>query len=270
MAATAASLVTLPYLFEKRQKQNGANAARVQLTQSPEVAEAVLRRNVRKLRTMLQMLKGPEHESRWSDYPKAADHYSEEDHQQKQAFVRRALLEICPLHVLDLGANTGEYSRVAACIGKSVVAWDTDAAATERNFCRARDEGRDVHAVVADVARPTPAAGWRNAESLGLLERAYKRFDCVMMLGLIHHMLVSDQIPLDEIATLLGDLTQRWAIVEWVPASDPRFAELVRGREQLYEQLNEAAFLTALERYFVPTQKERLKNGRTLYLLELR
>jgi SAM-dependent methyltransferase len=264
------SLVTLPYLFEKRQKQNAANGAGVKLTQSPEVADAVLRRNLRKLRAMLQMLKSPEHESRWSDYPERADHYSEEDHQQKRAFVRRALLEICPLNVLDLGANTGEYSRLAACIGKSVVAWDTDAAATERNFCRARDEGREVQALVADAARPTPAAGWRNAEALGLLERAYKRFDCVMMLGLVHHLLISDQIPLDEIAWLLSDLTQRWAIVEWVPASDARFAELVRGREQLYEHLNEAAFVTALEHYFVPTQKERLKNGRTVYLLELR
>ena len=260
------ALVTMPHLLEKRQAAGGG----MKLAQAPEVAEAVLRRNLRSLRAMLEKLKGAECESRWSEYPESADHYAAEDHQQKKTFVRRALLEIAPKYVLDLGANTGVYSRLAASMGASVVAWDTDLAASERNWQQAREERREIQPVIADAARPTPATGWRNAESLGLLDRAYQRFDCVMMLGLVHHLLVSDQIPLDEVAGLLRDLTTRWAIVEWVPANDPRFAELVRGREHLYEQLNETAFVAALERYFVAMQRERLKNGRTLYLLELR
>lgn len=261
------TLVTMPYLLEKR--QNGA-AAGMRLEQDPAVAEAVLRRNLRRLRATLQALKGEERESRWSEYPESADHYKTEDHQQKKTFVRRALLEISPKHVLDLGANTGVYSRLAASMGASVVAWDTDLAASERNWQQACEERREVQAVIADAARPTPATGWRNAESLGLLDRAYGRFDCVMMLGLVHHLLISDQIPLGEVAALLCDLTTQWAIVEWVPASDSRFAGLVRGREEIYGHLNETAFVTAMEHYFVTAQKERLKNGRTLYLLELR
>lgn len=264
------SLVTLPYLLEKRQSRGNGALAGHGLAQAPEVATAVLRRNLRGLRRMLKKLKADERESRWSDYPESADHYGEEDHRQKQLFVRRALVEISPKHVLDLGANTGVYSRLAASLGASVVAWDTDLAATERNWEQAFEERRQVQVVIADAARPTPAAGWRNAESLGLLDRAYQRFDCVMMLGLVHHLLLTDQIPLEEVAGLLRDLTTRWAIVEWVPASDPRFAELVRGREEIYGHLDEAGFVTAIERYFLVAQKERLKNGRVLYLLELR
>ena len=262
------SLVTLPYLLEQKQRGRGSGTGR--LAQAPEVAAAVLRRNLRGLRSMLKKLKGDERESRWSDYPEHADHYSEEDHRQKLAFVRRALIEAGPKHVLDLGANTGVYSRLAASLGASVVAWDTDLAATERNWQQAFEERRQVQAVIADAARPTPAAGWRNAESLGLLDRAYQRFDCVMMLGLIHHLLIADQIPLEEVVGMVRDLTTRWAIVEWVPASDPRFAELVRGRERLYAHLDETGFASAIERSFAVAQRERLKNGRTLYLLELR
>lgn len=264
------SLVTLPYLLEKRQRGHNGGAASVKLAQAPEVAEAVLRRNLRGLRAVLKKLNGAERKSRWSDYPESAGHYSAEGHKQKQAFVRRALLEAAPRHVLDLGANIGVYSRLAASMGASVVAWDTDLAATERNWQQAAAERRQVQAVIADAARPTPAAGWRNAESLGLLDRAYQRFDCVMMLGLIHHLLIADQIPLKEVAALLRDLTKQWAIVEWVPASDPMFAELVRGREEIYGHLDETAFVTAMDRYFLTTQKERLQNGRTLYLLEVR
>jgi SAM-dependent methyltransferase len=260
-------LVTLPYLLEKR-RGNVSGATKV--AQDPEVAQAVLRRNLRALRVMLQKLSGAEPESVWSDYPENADHYAEEDHQQKRTFVRRALLEIAPKHVLDLGANTGVYSRMAASTGAGVVAWDTDLAASEINWQQAYDGRREVQAVIADTARPTPAAGWRNAETLGLLERAYGRFDCVMMLGLVHHLLLSDQIPLGEIAGLLRDLTTRWAIVEWIPPSDPKFAEMMRGREEIYGHLKEAEFATTLDRYFVLAQKAQLKNGRTLYLLELR
>jgi len=261
------TLVTMPHLLEKKQ---GKAAGGMKLAQDPAVAEAVLKRNLRRLRAALEALKGEERESQWSEYAASADHYTTNDHEQKKTFVRRALVEIGPQHVLDLGANTGVYSRLAASVGASVVAWDTDLTASERNWHQASEERREVQAVIADAARPTPAAGWRNAESLGLLDRAYQRFDCVMMLGLVHHLLISDQIPIGEVAGLLRDLTTRWAIVEWIPASDPRFAELVRGREEIYGHLDEAAFVTAMERYFVSVQKERLKNGRALYLLERR
>ena len=89
-----------------------------------------------------------------------------------------------------------------------------------------------------------------------------------MMLGLIHHLLVTDQIPLGEVAALLRDLTTHWTIVEWVPKTDPRFAELVRGRDELYDHLNEEAFRAAIAKHFSVAAEERLQNGRILCLLQ--
>ena len=263
------SLVTIPYLLEKRRSAGPASKA-TRIRQSPEVAEVVLRGNLRRLRRMLTKLAPAERESRWSRYPESADHYSGEDHQQKQAFVRKALHFAGPGLVLDLGANTGVYSRIAASMGASVVAWDTDPGATERNWAQARAENLPIQPLLVDAARPTPAAGWRNAESLRLLDRARQNFDCVMALGLIHHLLVTDQIPLREVSALFRDLTRDWAIVEWIPASDPRFAELVRGRDDLYGHLNEEEFLSAMEPHFLTILNEKLKNGRTLFLFQAR
>lgn len=261
------SLVTLPYLFEKRSKPGASGPM---LRQRPEVATAVLRRNLKKLRGQLAKLTPKGQDTHWSEYPESADHYSDEDHKQKEAFVREALRRAQPRNVLDLGANTGVYSRIAAESGANVVAWDTDVGATERNWKAAAAKRLQIQALIADATRPTPAVGWRNRESLSLLDRAQGRFDCVMMLGLIHHLLVTDQIPLNEVASLLRDLTTKWVIVEWVPASDPRFAELVRGRDELYAHLNEAAFVAAVEKHFSIATQERLKNGRVLLLLEAR
>lgn len=261
------SLVTLPYLLEKR---GTAGSGRLELRQSPEIATAVLRRNLRRLRNMLAQLTPTEHKTRWSDYSHTAEHYSDADHGLKQSFVRRALATVKPENVLDLGANAGVYSRIAASCGANVIGWDTDIAASEQSWQVAVEQRLLVLPVLADPARPTPAAGWRNAESLPLLERARGRFDCVMMLGLIHHLLIADQIPLGQVVWLLRELTTRYAIAEWVPRTDPRFVDLVRGRDDLYSHLDETAFLDAIHAHFILVMREQLNNRRTLFLLKTR
>lgn len=265
-SAPLRSLVTLPYLLER--KKPAGNPGPPKLQNDPEIAAAVLRRNIRCLRKALQSLRPQPCNSRWSCYPESANHYDARDRQQKQGFVRRALTMLGPQHVLDIGANTGEYSRIAARSGAQVVAWDTDVMACERNWREARQTGLAIQPLVVDAARPTPAAGWRNGESLSLLERSYNRFDCVLMLGIVHHLLVADQIPLDDVAELLALLARQWVIVEWVPKSDPRFLELCRGRDDLYNHLEESSFRASFAKRFHLLDCEQLGNGRVLFLFE--
>lgn len=263
------SLVTMPLALERSTGNSGAAKA-AQTRQRPEAALAMLRRNLQSLRKNLELLAPQESETRWSHYTQTADHYSAEDQTKKKQFVGEALEAAQPKRVLDLGANTGVYSRIAAKRGAEVVAWDMDVQATEQNRREAKRKKLAITALVANPARPTPAAGWRNAESLGLLERARGRFDCVMMLGLIHHLLLSEQIPLKEIVALMRELTTHWAIVEWVPAKDPRFQDLLRGRDDLYGHLNERALLDACEEHFTLVRREELPNRRVLFLLQAR
>ncbi|HKR27409.1 MAG TPA: class I SAM-dependent methyltransferase, partial [Acidobacteriaceae bacterium] len=262
------SLVTLPLMLESNQSRQADTTAKVR--QPPAVALQVLRRNLAALRKHLQHLDPQQQRTRWSTYTISAEHYSADDHQQKQAFVREALTAAQPHRVLDLGGNTGVYSRIAAECGAEVVSWDTDAGATEQHWREAQRLKLPDLPLIANPARPTPPVGWRNAESLGLLERAQGRFDCVMMLGFIHHLLLAEQIPLPEIAAQLRDLTTKWAIVEWVPAQDPRFRDLLRGRDALYSHLDETAFSAAVDPHFAVVQRTRLPNGRTLFLLRSR
>jgi SAM-dependent methyltransferase len=265
------SLVTLPLMLET---SGGRSAQNTRVHQSPGVAMAVVRRNLGALRRHLRRLeRGPgsgRRASRWSGYAQTADHYSTDDQKRKRQFVHDALRAAAARHVLDLGANSGVYSRIAAEYGADVVAWDTDLQATEENWRETLRLNLNIAPLIANPARPTPAVGWRNAENPALLDRAQGRFDCVMMLGLIHHLLIAEQIPLAEIASLVRELTTNWAIVEWVPASDPRFVDLVRGRDELYGHLDEAAFLRAAEVCFTVVLREALPNGRVLFLLQAR
>jgi hypothetical protein len=259
------SLVTLPFLLETRK---GGASQPAKLKQEPEIATEVLQGNLRGFSKTLRSLATKERGSRWSGYQTGADHYSELERQHKQEFVDRAMQMIRPGSVLDIGGNTGHYSRIAASVGARVVAWDTDVASSDRSWRDARTADQSILPLVADVARPTPAVGWRNAESLTLLERAHNRFDCVMMLGIIHHLLLADQIPMADVATLLASLTRRWSIVEWVPKTDVRYIDLCRGRDELYAHLDEDLFVAEFTRHFTILLREPLTNGRVLFLFE--
>jgi hypothetical protein len=125
-----------------------------------------------------------------------------------------------------------------------------------------------VTALVANIARPTPAAGWRNREHLSLLSRLTGKFDMVMMLAVIHHLLLREQLPLAHIAELCASLTQRWLILEWVPPSDPMFQEWLRGRDALYGTLSERNLEQAFAPFFTFADRHELGNGRVLFLLE--
>lgn len=100
------------------------------------------------------------------------------------------------------------------------------------------------------------------------MARSAHRFDCVMMLGVLHHVLASDQIPLASVIEQLAQITRRWAILEWIPREDSQFVELCRGREVLYEHLREEYFVSVLSTRFAVRDRERLPNGRTLWLVE--
>jgi SAM-dependent methyltransferase len=257
------SLVTLPLLLEKN---THIQSRRPQV--SEELSAYAVRRLLRSTHKLLHSLAPSAHDSRWSSYTQTASHYKSSDHEDKQAFVRRALDRIRPARVLDVGANTGVYSRIAAECGADVVAWDTDVQATDLNWQTAQRNGLAILPMVADFARPTPAVGWQNRESASLLDRSKGKFDCVLMLGILHHILVTDQIPLDAILEQLWEISNRWAIIEWIPKEDPQFDGLFRGRQELYSHLSEEYFFQTLSKYCEVRERAKLSNGRTLCLAE--
>jgi SAM-dependent methyltransferase len=178
--------------------------------------------------------------------------------------------DLRPENVLDIGANTGEYSALAATMGASVVALERDAAAAERLYCMTSEGKLPVETIYADLARPTPAVGWDNHESLGLIERLEGQFDVVMMLALIHHLVLMEQIPLEAIAVLCERLTRRYLIVEWVPVEDPMYQSLMRGRVELYGSLSAEDLMRAFVGRFEVLRQQRLGNGRILFLFAKR
>jgi SAM-dependent methyltransferase len=185
----------------------------------------------------------------------------------KSDFVDRAIKEFHPGRVLDVGCNTGHFSRMAAESGASVVAIDYDPVVVGELWRKASKENRDILPLVVNLARPTPSTGWRNQECPAFLDRAKGSFEAVFMLAVVHHMLVTERIPLEEIIDVAAELTTDMFVVEFVPADDPMFRVLTRGREELHKDLTQSVFENALNRKFDIVRSQKLADSaRILYL----
>jgi SAM-dependent methyltransferase len=207
--------------------------------------------------------------SHWHSYTATRDHYADADLKAKHSFVASVVEETKPVRTLDIGANTGEFSAIAAVTGE-VVALDIDERSVAAIWRRASGSNAPILPVVGNFGRPSPASGWRNGEMDGFLSRAAHGFDLVLMLAVVHHLRVSEGVPVADQFDAVAEITRRHLLVEFVPVSDPMFAAIARGREPLYPDCVRIEFELALTRRFVVERFQELLNGRILYLAHRR
>jgi hypothetical protein len=90
------------------------------------------------------------------------------------------------------------------------------------------------------------------------------------MLALIHHLVISNNLPLDMIAAYLASFT-RFLIIEFVPKGDSQVRRLLSTRIDIFPDYTEECFERALGAHFEPLRKSPIAGtGRTLYLFRSR
>jgi SAM-dependent methyltransferase len=266
------TLASVPTWLGRSRGLDDARMYHREMRVDPEKARFVLAALFRRLRRVLARVgRLKTRRSRWLTYATRGGSYSTAQLDAKRAFVDRAITECRPRTVLDVGCNTGDFSVLAARRGARVVAIDSDPAVVGEAWRRVRNARLDVLPLVVDLGRPTPDVGWRNRECPGFLARARGAFDAVLMLAVLHHLLVTERVPLDEIVDLTADLTTDVLVIEFVGPDDPMFRRLARGRDELFSSLTTERFQAAVGRRFDILRSQRLEGAsRWLYLLRRR
>jgi len=201
----------------------------------------------------------------WADYYEG-DSYTDEGDEDKAAVVGRHLDRVRPAEVWDLGANTGRVSRIASERGIYTVSFDVDPACVERNYREAR-RSKESHLLplVMDLVNPSPALGWAHEERDSLAERSSA--DLVMALALIHHIAISNNVPLTRIASYFARLAEH-LIIEFVPKSDPKVKILLATREDIFPTYTQKGFEEAFSSVFEIVDAHSVKGSeRTIYLM---
>jgi hypothetical protein len=265
------SLVSMPKWLSGKRSED-ASLYQPKAAASPDQARFILESLLNSCSKHLRTVAPSPAASAWTSYLDSKSLYSTEQLAQKEAFVSAALELARPARVLDVGANEGHFSTMAAQRGAAVIAIDSDPAVAGAIYRRAFKEDLNILPLVVDLTRPTPAIGWRNQENASFLDRARDmNFDFVMELAVIHHMLVTERIPLDDLLDLTAELTHDFALIEYVAPADPMFKRIVRGREDLYAHLTREYFESAANRRFELVRSAQIDGlQRWLYLFRRR
>jgi len=204
----------------------------------------------------------------WGNYYEITN-YSDAAFLHKKELISAWVAEVHPKEVWDLGANNGVFSRLAADQGIFTVSFDIDPAAVEQNYRQVKDaKESELLPLVLDLTNPSPALGWHNRERESFAERAPA--EMVFALALIHHLAISNNVPLQQLADFFSD-TGKWLIIEFVPKSDSQVKKLLSSREDIFDEYTLEDFERIFATRFNIQKKVKINESeRHLYLMEKR
>jgi SAM-dependent methyltransferase len=207
-----------------------------------------------------------QYKSHWSTYYEN-DIESPEYLKDKEATVREWLEIIKPKSVLDLGANTGKFSFIAAEYAEKVISLERDEKCVNEIEEQISIKNSDFFTLLGDVAKPSPRIGFLNSGT----ESIYKRgcSNVVLGLALVHHLHISNRLSFEQISLIFASFTNKYLIVEFIPISDNKVQILIKGKSLNLMKYNENHFIKALSSWFTIKESISLKDtGRRLFLLE--
>lgn len=258
------------HLHAKMQTRYGDKAHQTQAALKGADAMKVdkLRAMLKGLRNYIASLHWHTPSSEWGEYYQHTN-YQDAAMQGKIALVEGYLSQrgTSASLLADIGANSGQFSRLASRYTEQVVAFDIDEVAVEHNYQQVRESGEShILPLVLDLFNPSAAIGWANGERSSFVSRG--AFDVVIALALIHHLAISNNTPLEHIVRLLHHISRQQVIIEFVPKEDSQVQRLLASRKDVFPQYHQAGFEAALAGYFTIEAKDQIPHScRTLYCL---
>jgi hypothetical protein len=204
----------------------------------------------------------------WAEYYQDTN-YSRKALEHKKEIVSRLLAFVNSKTVWDLGANNGLFSRLASNNKIPTIAFDIDPSCVELNYQEVlRNNEKNLLPLLLDLTNPSPGIGWQNKERSSLVGRGPA--DTVLALALIHHLAISNNVPLNRIAEFFSKICNS-LIIEFVPKTDSQVQKLLMNRKDIFDTYDEEHFERIFSQYFFIENKERIKSSeRTIYFMKKR
>jgi 2-polyprenyl-3-methyl-5-hydroxy-6-metoxy-1,4-benzoquinol methylase len=264
----------LPSIFLKLKNYRLVNVGHkpVKIPKVVKNSKQIQLHSVKRLKKILKKISPKKATSQWIDYTRSCS-YNDYEYKIKKDFVECFLKDFLPYRILDLGCNIGDFSVIAAKHECSVIAIDYDYDCINYLYNTSKEDKLRILPLRIDIANPSPPIGWCNEERPSFIERISGKFDCVFALALIHHLLVTNRIPISEIFRFLHKITSNYLIVEYIGKEDMKFKELLYNRVENYNDYDIAKFEETVSNYFLIKKKVEIINkekklDRCVYLMK--
>ena len=217
------------------------------------------------LESLIQKLKLPEQRTTWSEYYDEA--HSKKYLEEKRNIIQNWIGQLQNVSTAaDLGANTGEFSKLLAEKNIQVITTDFDPYCINHLYSEIKTNRlQNIQPLILDLSNPSPSIGVNNEERNSFIGRC--KVDLVMALALIHHLAIGKNIPLEMAADLFSRLGKN-LIIEFVPKEDEKIRIMLNQKKDIYTFYTQENFEIAFQKYFDIKAKQSIhSSGRTLYLM---
>ncbi len=195
----------------------------------------------------------------WRNYARQ-NTYEETETAAKHAFIARFVEKYKPRQTLDLGCNTGAFSKTALEAGVDyAIGIDADHGALEAGFAEHASAGNNILMLYQDATNPSPGMGWHSQERTSFTDRC-KSIDALFALAFEHHLAIARNIPFDKIIDWMVELAPR-GIIEFVPKEDPTVQQLLALRDDIFADYTAANFTAALRKRARVVTTEKVSNS---------
>ena len=128
------------------------------------------------------------------------------------------------------------------------------------------DKTQNLLPLLQDLTNPSPSIGWANQERDSFRGRGPA--DLVLALALLHHLAISNNVPLPQVAEFLAGLG-KWLVIEFVPKSDSQVQKLLISRADIFPNYTREGFESAFtQRFTIQESRPLQESERVLYLME--
>lgn len=94
--------------------------------------------------------------------------------------------------------------------------------------------------------------------------------ELALALAVIHHLAISNNVPLTQLADFFAE-TSKWLVIEFVPKSDSQVKKLLASREDIFPTYTREGVEAAFQKRFNIREAVNVNESeRVLYLMEAR
>lgn len=213
---------------------------------------------VQSMQRIVAALKTGSSSSLWANYTQTHS-YDDNSLDEKRSLVANLAIADRYGIVWDLGCNTGTFSELLKQRADYVLSVDGDQECVDRFYQRLRARGdNQVLPLFMNLADPSPSQGWANAERAAFDKR--NKPDLILALALIHHICLSNNIPIPAFLDWLQG-TGANLIIEFVTRDDDMVKAMLARKSEAYKAYDLLSFEQELHRRYEVKSSAVLKEG---------